>query len=130
MKRGRKLKVDVAKLLVELGVEARKSGNEWRGHCPDPRHQAIAGSSTALKSGPGTWNINVDGFHHADGLPVHLQDSWVILDGSIATRLLFNLQDQVPSHWHRIAKIQAPGRNLPGRDDPAIYWTGPSAIDR
>ncbi len=88
MRRGRKLKVDVAKLLAELGVEARKSGNEWRGHCP--KHQAIAGSST---SGPGPWNINAEGFHHCysckwRGGPINLVAAVLGITGKEAYRWL------------------------------------------
>lgn len=63
-----RLAVDVPALLKELGVDAYPSGNEMRGWCPDPRHQSIVGSSAALRSGPGTWQVRAEGdkagFHH------------------------------------------------------------------
>lgn len=95
-RRRRKLVVDVPKLLAELGVEVRKSGNEWRGHCPDPRHQAVAGSSAATKSGPGTWQINEDGFHHCysckwSGGPINLAAAVLGISGKEAYRWVIGL---------------------------------------
>jgi len=45
------VRVDVAKLLAELGVVARRSGSELRGPCPDPAHQHSG------RPGPGSWQI-------------------------------------------------------------------------
>jgi DNA primase len=44
---------DVPKLLRELGIKGRRSGDEVRDHCPDPRHQR--------KPGPGSWHCRVRG---------------------------------------------------------------------
>ena len=57
----RRLEVDVPALLKELGIEGRRSGDEIRGHCPDPHHRAIPDSSAATGLGPGTWQIKLDG---------------------------------------------------------------------
>ncbi len=51
----RNLEVDVPALLKELGIEGRRSGNELRGHCPDPHHKK--------KPGPGSWHITKTGMH-------------------------------------------------------------------
>lgn len=54
--RAERLKPNVPDLLNRLGVEYRKAGREWRGHCPEPNH--------ARRRGPGSWQIAPTGQHH------------------------------------------------------------------
>lgn len=60
--RSPRLRVDVPRLLAEIGIlaELRRAGDELRGHCPEPTHRR--------KPGPGSWQIKVvgdaAGLHH------------------------------------------------------------------
>lgn len=54
------MNVDVPKLLTDLGLGVRRSGEEFRGFCPEPSH-----ASRSKQHGPGTWQIRTDdGRHH------------------------------------------------------------------
>lgn len=119
-----RLNLDVPALLAELGIEARKAGDELRGYCPNPIHIARPGSSAATKTGPGTWQIKVQGrkagWHvcHSCGFgggPVTLVK--VILGftgpdaGQEAWRWLRNFCGlSVPSGAHPVARPKAPRR--------------------
>ncbi len=131
MKRRRKLRVDLEKLLAELGVDAHRSGNEWRGHCPEPHHQAVFGSSAATKQGPGTWQINAEGFHHCysckwGGGPITLVAAVLEITGKEAYRWLkgFRGTESLPDRTE--AWFQ---RKLP--EEPMLrYPTGTRALWR
>jgi DNA primase len=45
--------LDVPALLAELKIDARRAGNEYRGHCPNPEH--------VRRPGPGSWQIRTAG---------------------------------------------------------------------
>lgn len=57
--RARRLRPETPKLLTALGIKFRRSGREWRGHCPEPTHAA-----RSRKRDSGSWQINDKGQHH------------------------------------------------------------------
>ena len=106
----RKLEVDVPALLEELGIETNHSGDELRGHCPNPDHQA--------RPGPGSWQIKLyddkAGQHHCyacgyGGGLVTLVKTVLGLEG----------QDAGKKAWRWLREFS--GHHLPAGVMPAVW---------
>lgn len=106
----RKLDVDIPALLEELGVESNRSGDELRGHCPDPNHQK--------RPGPGSWQIKLyddrAGQHHC--YACGYGGGLVTL---VKTVLEFEGKDAGKKAWKWLREFS--GHHLPGGVMPAIW---------
>lgn len=54
-----RLRPDVPRLLELLGIKVRRSGQEWRGFCPEPEH-----SGRSRRRDSGSWQIDAEGRHY------------------------------------------------------------------